>query len=373
MLSRRHPVCTDEHRQLNRSGSAGSKERYGFLLIAILCLLLGGIPAVMVLIQRTLYSTPVDTNRYQRHYIYVGSGEVSFISNRIFESARRYGAEKGIYVERLQGFQGSNYGDADYLKMAISMKADGIILEGSRDDEERHWLNRAAEQGIPVIMVLSDCPGSRRAGLIELPAYQLGCEYAKEVKGNVGNGKVSVQLLMDDSKKSEELYRGMIETFRLEGDDLEILGNGQEFEKTDPKQKTILEEGLYVQLGVRSLLTSDPVSPARQIKDILTGGGQPDILICMDAYDTQLVYQTVMDYGLETEVSIIGSCVSEPLIQAVQSGELTALIDVDCDQAGIRCVDALEAYLDKGSVSRYGILEHMVIDRENAARYLENE
>ena len=106
---------------------------------------------------------------------------------------------------------------------------------------------------------------------------------------------------------------------------------------------------------------------------MLNEDDRPDILICMDERDTKTVYQLLMDFDLEEEVQIIGSGVSESLVKAVGDGKIAALIDVDTKQAGMLCIDALNYYIENKSVNEYIVVDAMVITKENAKRYLENE
>lgn len=290
--------------------------------------------------------------QYKRHYMFVNQTGNSYISDMIYEDAKVYGKQKGIYVEQLGSFSGSDYGIVDYLKMAMSMKVDGIILEGSDEDDVRMAINQASEQGIPVVTILSDCAGSRRKSFIELGDYNLGRQYGRQIINIAERREPKVVLLMHESEKESESK----------------IKNGI--------QETLENEGNHLQVSFRTeQMDSDTqFSTSEKMKEILTDEEtRPDILICMNERDTRMVYQSLVDYDLEGKVQIIGYCVSESLMKAVRDGGIAALIDVDTEQAGMLCIDALTYYLENGSVNDYIIVDDMVITKENVERYIEDE
>lgn len=290
--------------------------------------------------------------RYKFHYMFVSQAGDSYTPDRIYEEAKKYGREKDVYVEKMGDFSNADFEVSDYLKMAIAMKADGIILEGKDDDEVRESVNDANDQGIPVVTILSDCSGSGRKSFIELGDYNLGREYARLVIDNAKLKTPKVVFLMeeDDSEDESQIERGMKETLQNEGNHLDVQ---LRMEKSDPD----------VQFRI-----SD------KIKEILIDEEtRPDILICMNEKDTKMVYQYLIDYNLTGDVKIIGSYVSESLIKAVRDGEIAALIDVDVAQAGMLCVDALNYYIVNGNVNDYIIVDDKVITSENVERYIGDE
>lgn len=249
-------------------------------------------------------------------------------------------------------FSNSDYGTTDYLKMAMAMRVDGIILEGSDDDEVRMCINQASEFGIPVVTILSDCAGSRRKSFIELGDYNLGREYGRVVINITETRTPRVVLLINEAAKENEnqVETGIRETLRNEGNHLQV------------------------QFETQWLESSAKSHSSDKIKEILMDEDtRPDILICMNEKDTKLVYQSLIDYNLEDEVQIIGFCVSESLLKAVREGGIAALIDVDTVQAGELCVDALNYYIENSRVNNYIIVDDTVITKENVERYIEDE
>ncbi|MBR1866213.1 MAG: substrate-binding domain-containing protein [Lachnospiraceae bacterium] len=339
---------TNGKRQVTR-GTGKILDRYGFFVILMLFLLLVTIVGLIFITQKRIWRAESQIGTYTRHYMFVSRTGNTYVSDRIFEKAREYGQIHGVYVEQLENFLDANYEDADYLKMAMSMQVDGIILEGSEEDEVRHCINQASELGIPVVTIRSDCPGSRRRSFIELGDYDLGREYGRLIIDIAHTREPKVVLLTEKNADISRIQTGIEETLKNEGNHLQV-----QFET-----KVV-----------------NPVTGSRRsnrIRAILTGEDRPDILICMNESDTQRVYQSVIDYDLEDEVQIIGTCISEFLLRAVQEGTVAALIDVDTAQVGTYCIDALNYYIENRSVNDHIIVDDVVITKENVERYLNDE
>lgn len=327
-------------------------DKYCVVIILLTCFFVATIIGLVVFTQKQTRENEDSKTQYDRHYMFVNQAEDSFISDSIYEEAKVYGKQKGVYVERLGNYVEKNYSIVDYLKMALAMKVDGIILVGEDDAEVRKAVNQACEQGIPVVTILSDCAGSRRKSYIELGKYNLGMEYGQQIINMTDKEEIKAVLLINEASQENvnNIKTGFFKTLESEGSNLKV-------ELTTE----LLDEGKQY-------------STTNKIKEILLNeDDRPDIMICMDESDTNTVYQLLMDYDLEEEVQIIGSGVSESLVKAVGDGKIAALIDVDTKQSGMLCVDALNYYIENKSVNEYIVVDAMVITKENAKRYLENE
>lgn len=327
-------------------------DRYWIFVIVLLSLFVLMMVGMIVFNQIQVKGNESSGVTYKRHYMFISQTGNSYISDRVYEEAKKYGQEKGVYVEQLGSFSDSDYGTVDYLKMAMAMRVDGIILEGSDEDEVRKTINQASDLGIPVVTVLSDCAGSRRRSFIELGDYNLGREYGRVVIDIAETRDLEVVLLTneDTNENKKQIGIGIQETLKNEGNHLQVNFRTEQLE-TDTQFRS-----------------------SEKIKELLLDENtRPDILICMNEKDTKMVYQCLIDYNLEGKVQIIGSCVSESLIKAVRDGEIAALIDVDTAQTGRLCIDALNYYIENGSVNEYIIVDDTVITGGNVERYIGDE
>ena len=323
-----------------------------YYVVIMLLLMLFGILMVALVVFTGVQKKEIEDEilQYKRHYMFISQVDGSYISDRIYEEAKLYGASQEVYVERIESFP--DYKTIDYLNMSIAMNVDGIILEGSDDDEIRKSINRASELGIPTVTILSDCVGSRRKSHIELGDYNLGREYGRLIIQIASSKKPKVLLLMDEDAKENEgqIALGIRNTLKKDGESLQMRLRTE-------RLKSVSKNTLW-----------------EQIKEILSNEeDRPDILICANEKDTETVYQYLVDYDFAGEVKIIGYGVSDTLIEAVRDGEITALVDVDIQQTGKLCVDALNYYIENKSVNEYVVVDNTVITTDNVERYLEDE
>lgn len=328
-------------------------DRYRILTMILAVFLATAIIGLLLFARKRAQDEQLSDIRYQRHYMFISQTENQFITDKIFEEAQKYGMEQGVYVEQMGRFPETDYGIVDDLNMAMAMKVDGIILEGSDEENVRKAVNQAADMGIPVVTVLSDCAGSRRKSFIELGADNIGREYGRQIISITNKRNPDVVLLMNE----------------------EMVENGSADEILSGIRRTLHNEGNHLQVRLRTELlgVDGRQDSSDHIRELMTNETKPDILICMNEKDTKLVYQSLIDYDLEGKVQIIGSCVTESLLKAVRDGEIAALIHVDTAQTGKLCVDALDCYIEKKSVKEFIIVDDKVITGENVERYIADE
>jgi ribose transport system substrate-binding protein len=326
--------------------------KYKKYIIAAVILVLGVSAGSFAVRQANRSEHKKEDIPYKYHYAFITKQDAS-LSMKIFHEAQAYGETRGAYVELLKEESFSEYGTEDYLAMAAAMKVDGIILEGEDSDSVREGVNRVADAGIPVITVLSDCRESKRQVFIELGDYNLGREFGRRIISEAKERNPEVVLLTHtrtEDGNQNMVYTGIKETLKNEGNHLDV------------------------QIRMEVLDDSTQFSAAVKIQDILKeGSDRPDMVICVDEEDTETVYQFLVDHSLVGKVKVIGCCVSDNILKAIQNGGIAATVDVDTEQMGFYCIDVLNDYIETGHVSDYIIVEANVVTKDNVERYLEDE
>lgn len=319
-----------------------------FLFATLIVLL-----SMFVAYQKNVKEEKKDEVVYKRHYLFIEQDRNNTLTNQVFHEAQKYGEEKGVYVERLENMSFSDYTTKDYLKMAIAMNVDGVILEGEDDQQEKELINQSVDAGIPVVTVFTDCKDSKRQSFIELGSYNLGREYGRFIINMAKERELKALLLTEDgidANNQNMIYTGIRETLNNEGNHLNV------------------------QLEVEKLDTVSQFSAAVRIREILMDEKtRPDIMICTSEQETEAVYQSLIDHNLVGKVDIIGYCVSDTILKAVQNGGIAALINVDTERMGELCVDVLDDYIESGHVSDYIMVDTNVLTKENLEGYLKNE
>ncbi|MBQ8085391.1 MAG: substrate-binding domain-containing protein [Lachnospiraceae bacterium] len=317
-------------------------------LIVILLIIIG----LFIRAQLVLKNSSLDEKIYQYHYAFISRSEDSYTANHIYEEAKNYGKRYGVYVEMLRGREDINYTISDYVKMAKAMKVDGVIMEASDDPVIKESINDAAADGIPIITLLKDCPESDRISFMELGDYNLGRRYGRIIIDITKTRSPKVMVLVDDTAVDdiELIMNGLKETLKNEGNHLDV---------------DIVKQEVDGSLNFRLM---------NKVNDILANDeNRPDIILCLNERDTQIVHQTISDYGLSGKAMIIGTGISEILLKAVKDDEFAALVDADSSQAGMMCIDAMMNYTKNGNIEDHIIVDETVVTKDNVERYLNEE
>ena len=101
---------------------------YSVGIVITLVFLLASIVVISLYIHSKLRSVKKKEARYDYHFAFISKSEDSYITEHIYEEAFNYGRQHDAYVEKLNAGSNGDYSVADYVEMAASMKADGIIL-----------------------------------------------------------------------------------------------------------------------------------------------------------------------------------------------------------------------------------------------------
>ncbi len=318
-------------------------------LIIILFIILIVMITLFIYVHYILKKGVKEEADYQYHFIFISKSEDSYTANDIFKEAKEYGKRHGIYVENLNKSTSLNYTVSDYLKMATALDVDGIIVEAYDDVMIRRGINGANEAGIPVITLLSDCPRCYRKSFMELGEYNLGREYGRIIIDIAKTRNPKVMILVDDNEKNQisDIIYGLTETLENEGNHLDV---------------NIIREVVDGSLNFRLM---------NKVSDIITNDEEkPDIIICLNERDTQIVHQAIVDYSLSGDVQIIGTGISGSLLRSVKDDEFSALVDADAKQAGMTCIDALMKYIQTGEIEDHIIVDDTIVIRENVERYI---
>ncbi|MCD7841486.1 MAG: substrate-binding domain-containing protein [Lachnospiraceae bacterium] len=290
---------------------------------------------------------------YDRHYVLIPDAENSVLWQAIYESADQEAAKNNTYLELLSQDAGSSYTNADYLRILIASKVDGIILKPDGTDEVRELINEAVEAGIPVVTVLEDDSDSDRISYVGLNSYQLADTYTELSLSALDGTDGEIMILLDaesvnpiQSLAAAQLTR-TIEQGKADGQDVTVslyyLESSSDFDYEE---------------GIRELFVNR--SPL------------PDVLICMDEVLTECAYQALIDYNEVGNASIIGFYYSDQILEAIEKGIIPATLVVDTAEVGIYCIDALNEYHTLGHTSSYYSVDLSLITQDNIADYLED-
>ena len=184
---------------------------------------------------------------------------------------------------------------------------------------------------------------------MELGEYNLGREYGRIIIDITKTRKPKVMVLVDDNEENQvgDIIYGLTETLENEGNHLEV---------------NIIREEVDGSLNFRLM---------NKVSEIISNNEEkPDIIVCLNERDTQIVHQAIVDYSLSGDVQVIGTGISGSLLTSVRDNEFSALVDADAKQAGMMCIDALIKYIQTGEIEDHIIVDDTIVIRDNVERYI---
>ncbi len=279
-----------------------------------------------------------------------GETDTSFWES-VYEGAVEAGAEYGAYVEQVGDGLADRFSMEDAINIAIYEHVDGILLKAAEEEKTRQLIDKACSRGIPVITMQKDVPDSRRQGFVGINDYFLGQEYGKRVLKIAGDDTRLVTVLFPGASFNETSRKW----FRLG------LSNTVGQDKIWLDYKIIRDD--------KGLNNAEDV-----IHDMAEGNmQQPDIIICLDEVITQSTCRLIRDRGLSEQIRIIGSYVSDDILQEIRQGYLDSTITIDPRAMGRMSMEALMTYKQYHMVSYYTEVGTRLIDQAEAGEYGKEE
>lgn len=294
------------------------------------------------------------SREYDKYYVMITENMDSEFWQNVYASAKTAAAGEDAYVEMLGENLSTDYSAEDLMRMAIASDVDGIIVEPNGDEELVSLINEAADKGIPVVTVSQDETQSERVSFVGVNSYSLSQKYASEVIKAVGKDTRSILVLMNtqDSEAEENTVFNAIKEWAEKSDlstfDIEVTAVNMNSSKDfDSEEK------------IRELL--------------LNAATLPDILVCLDATDTECAYQAVREYNLVGDITIIGYYSTDTILTAVKKNIIESTFAVDAAQMGQYSVDALVEYARMGHVNDYFSVDVTLVNSDNVDSFLTPE
>lgn len=300
-----------------------------------------------------------EINTYENYYVLIADESDSILWESVYEGAIETGREEAdAYVEFIESGTGVEYSIQDKLRIAIDSQVDGIIISSDYTQETVELIDEALGKGIPVVTVLNDATDSLRNSYIGVNNYSLGEAYGQVVWTYISeereeNGDCVVSILMDASNEDtgkNTTYLGLKEY-------LDTMVSEAEW----PYQITI---------EAVSMNREETFVAEETIGNLIVDGNS-DVMICLNAVDTESAYRMIVDYNLVGSVEIIGYYESEVILEAVEKDIIMSTITISGEDVGRQSVMALYEYQNTGFVNGYFPVEIQIIDLDNVSKYLE--
>lgn len=292
-----------------------------------------------------------DYSSYKYHFAIISDETDNSFWEDVYKGAVEAGAEYGAYVEQIDEGLVDRFSMEDAINVAIYEGVDGILLRPTEGRVSEEMIDKAYSQGIPVITMQKDVPDSRRQGFVGINDYFLGQEYGKRV----------LKLAGEDTRLVTVLFPGA----RFNQTSRNWFRQGL--------QNTVQQE--QIRFDFRIIRDDKGLNNAEDVIHNIAEGtvAQPDLIICLDEVITQSTCQMIYDRGLSDKIKVIGSYVSDSILEGIEKGYIDSTITIDAEAMGRMSVDALMTYKKYHMVSYYTEVDTMLIDRTMAADYRREE
>ncbi len=284
----------------------------------------------------------LDYSTYEYHIAIISDETGNSFWELVYASAKETWAEYGAYVEQIDQDLVNCFSMEDAINVAIYAGVDGILLRPTEGEVSGEMIERAYEHGIPVVTMQKDLPTTSRQGFVGINDYFLGQEYGLQV----------LKLAQEDTHL------------------VTVLVPAAAFDETS---QSWFQQGLTstVQQGeiafdLQIIQDDKGLNNAEDIIHSIAAGAveQPDIILCLDETITLSTSQLIREVGLSEEIQIVGSYVSDAILEEIEAGYLQSSITIDPVELGGVSVEALMTYIQYHLVSYYTEVDTMVIDQE---------
>lgn len=310
-------------------------------------------------------------NTYKEYYVMISNNRKSSLIQNIYQGAKETGIEQGIYVDLLGDNLTNDYTEEDLMKIAISSEVDGIIVDADESEEMKELIDRAANDGIPVVTLINDNTQSSRCSFVGIGGFEIGREYGNQINQIVKELRkqyfMSTEYAMEQDIATVDVAVLVNSTSNSASQNLILSGISEAVENRSE------EIGTAANLKIIAVDNSNTFSVEESIRDIFIDKELPAVIVCLDEITTTCVYQAVVDYNIVGKVDILGYYDSDTIINAINRGVINSTISVDAQRLGYYCVNALKDYNDLGTTSQYYTGDITLIDRRNVSEYLKKE
>lgn len=269
----------------------------------------------------------------------------------VFEAARVNNA--AIEFNPVEDLESSKM--MEYISIATKSQVDGIIVNGHDTDEFREVINDAAEHNINIVMAGEEVLTSDSIMLmfVRTNLYEYGVQAAKLI-GQTGSGNDKVNLAVILSSKNSD------EADRIGSMQSNIMMSGLK-KVADEDRKINLLDTLY--------RSSDLLGAEDLTRSILTEYQDIDVIFCTNEKDTVAAARVIVERNLVGQVVIVGTDVTQEIINYINKGIIFGVIDRNGYDAGYKSVEMLINSIGETFQSNYEDIDIDIYTKMNISTY----
>ena len=289
-------------------------------------------------------------NEYDSYVVMISSDDDSAFWKQVYESAKEYGKENGVYIDMISQSIDESYSKTELIEMAIESDCDAIFVEGDDSEETATMLHKAKKRGIPVFALSTDVDAESRISYIGPNSYSIASLYGTSLVDNLVKQKKV--MVLGSNSVNESTANAFVNNIQTALSGADIANAPLEFE-------------------VRAIAESGPFATEEYIQNMFKENDLAPVVICLDEETTASFYQAMIDYNKVGSILLFGSDKSSTIMTGIKQGVIVSSVYVDSKALGEAAAAAFIEYKDAGNVSDYISVDAKLVDSGNIAEELQ--
>ncbi len=287
-------------------------------------------------------------NQYDSYVIMISSDDESDFWQQVYNTAREYGQENGVYVDMISQSVDIDYSQSQLFEMAIAAGADAVFLEGDNSEISTEQLAKAKKEGVSVITLETDVEPENRVSYIGVNSYTIANLYASAIVPDLSE-KAKIMIIGDNTANAY-MNSGLVNNLQ------EAISNAM--------------PGANIEYDIRVIEDTNSFATEEYIQDLFMENEVPQYVVCLDEETTTGFYQSMIDYNKVGQINLYGNYTTPTILTGIYHGVINSTVNIDAESMGKAAVDAFIEYRDTGYVSDYINVESQIIDASNVNDYI---
>ncbi len=276
---------------------------------------------------------------YDYHFVLI-TEEVGNDYWRLIESgAREQAVANNVYLEYIGPEQANIEDRLNTFDRMIAANVDGIFIQGLPGERFISLLKKADDQGIPVVTVDADVPGSARDFYIGTDNYQAGSLAGKTIIEQT-TGEINVGIVIGSAE-------GLNQQLRLKGFNDAIAS-------VDRIQLSAISESSISEIGA-----------AQATYDLLKNNPEINAMFGMSALDGIGIVQGVEEMNLANYPFIVSFDILPETLSLIEQDKIVATIAQYPNQIGRSAIELMLDLKDMQPVDQLNFTDSGVLQKED--------
>lgn len=315
-------------------------------LFIILTIFIIRIPSLLW--NETITTThPNDLRDYRYHFVMVIHNtedsywqQVNAGANEIAQKERvalEYYSSRFLNLKELERF----------LEMSVLSSVDGILISIPNQPEFRTLVQEAHAKNIPVISLSSSIEGNDEISYVGISTYDLGFKSGDALNKAIRH-KVKVAVLVN-SNFSSNSYQNYLKGFN-----------------------SAIRHYPNIDLALVVNSKGESISAEEQTQLILKKHPEIQAIVCTDPNDTLGVAKVVVDLNRVSQITIIGSGLTNEIANYIKRGVIWGVLAEDPRELGAQSISALVRLKNGQPIKENFNLPLLLVEARNVEKVFQN-